>query len=80
MLERVARALYDIKRSSLGGDLVPPFEALPRHVRDAWETNARAAVQALRRPTDPVRQALRHAPSGYPTGAWEDGIDAILDD
>ncbi|WP_235523646.1 hypothetical protein [Sphingobium sp. Leaf26] len=64
MIERAARAMYDNVRPDWDWD-DPDAELLRRMYRD----NARAAIGALREPSDAVTSA------GY---AWTAMVDAVL--
>lgn len=79
MLEHVARAIC-IRR---GGD--PDTEITYQNGSPSvllwqdYEDDARAAIEAMRTPTDEMLDAINaHAGSIAPEYAWESGIDAAL--
>lgn len=78
MLERAARAL----REHVGGDAtgLPWDDAAKQH----YEACARAVLMAVREPGSSVLEAVFNAADDYPevgpSGIWESGIDAILND
>lgn len=75
MIERAARAMYDNVQPDWEWD-DPDAELLRRMYRD----NARAAIRALREPSDAVTSAghdalLSHNSAG---NAWRAMVDAVL--
>ena len=88
MTEKVAKALFaDYQKSALGPDLTQTWSTLPNHAKDHAYSQARAAIAAMREPTekmldagdisidacrsDPCGKAARHC--------WGDMIDAALE-
>jgi hypothetical protein len=55
MIERVARALFD---DEWPGE---PLEEEWDHNRDAWRQKARAAIEAMRQPTQAMKDVYRDA-------------------
>ncbi len=47
LVQEVAAACYDAVRDARSDRRMPPFEMCPEHVRDNWETIARAAIAAV---------------------------------
>ena len=77
MIERVARAICVVQ----GHDPdEPSWRIVGRAgLRPAWESyepEARAALTAMRKPTEAMLQAFVHQPMGL--AFWEAGIDAAL--
>lgn len=75
MVERVARALYDATpfKETEGG-----YDKQSVAYKTMCRLLARAAIEAMRRPTDEVAVALDRVPGGWGRGAWIEGIDAAL--
>lgn len=72
MIERVARALYGASpfRSEAG-----PYEAQTPAYRQVCEALARAAIHAMREPTEAMRTCTSETIPAY---AWVHMIDAAL--
>lgn len=81
MLERVARAIYETEPFGTTAHGHPiAWSSVAESQKDGFLLKARAAVEAVREPTDAVLNAGYEA---EPTGAailpsWEAMIDAIL--
>jgi hypothetical protein len=80
MVERVARAIFEAEYTGGEGD-----EYRWERSQDAYRVQARAAIEAMREPTDAMRDAMRLANTniagGYGgPGGWEAAIDAALAD
>ena len=76
MVERVAAAIFC---SHIGGNGWP--EGLPENAKDYWRKEARAAIEAMREPTEAmIDKTWREqvADSGDPDGVWRVMIDAAL--
>lgn len=92
MIERVARALFEewltkegVIREQAQNGPYPPWERQGEMGHRPWLQSARAAINAMREPTDDMWSAMRLAnlniAGGYggPSG-WEAAIDAALKD
>lgn len=77
MVERVARAVYEA--DDPWSDAFPwPDLNESQNSPETYRRIARAAIEAMRRPTDEVAVALDRVPGGWGRGAWIEGIDAAL--
>lgn len=75
MVETVARAIYE-GRNGAG---CRPWSRLPRSHREPYLGDARAAILALREPSEAMLQAAwDNVPTGATAGTWKAMIDAIL--
>lgn len=83
MVERVARAIADAGGSDF--DQLPSKHGPGFGLRNMYMNMARAAIEAMREPTEAMSEAMRIAnmnvAGGYdgPSG-WEAAIDAALKD
>lgn len=92
MVERVARALVVelTKQAEVfkafcgmeygehsGDEFTPPHDGLYDGFISAAGL-AKAALEAMREPTEAVGDALDRVPGGWGRGAWAEGIDAAL--
>jgi hypothetical protein len=66
MIERVARALFAVEWDSKSSD---PWEGAYADEREAWLQSARAAIEAMRDPTDAMKDA-----GDLPTYQWVDDV------
>ena len=66
MIERVARAIAKSQGSN------------PRWNREGWLKDARAAIEAMREPTEEMSHAGWRTDSGISTVVWQAMIDAAL--
>jgi hypothetical protein len=83
MIDRVAKALFaDYQKSALGPDLTQTWSTLPNHAKDHAYSQARAAIAAMREPTEEM------VVEGYSDDAclrgdvskvWQYMIDAALE-
>jgi hypothetical protein len=82
MVERVARAMCEAAEEDwdAASYLDTASGNAPEDQRDYWRVMARAAIEAMREPTDEVNDALDRVPGGFGRGAWLEGIDAALSD
>ena len=73
MIERVARAIYVATPRN------KPYSLLTRFKRNALEAEARAAIEAIREPTEAMLDAI-YVSEQYYIGvpAWRAAIDAAL--
>lgn len=77
MVERVARAMRERYAKHNGDKGLVPFEAAGS--REAWMECARAAIEAMREPTEAMVVAMdEHAGTIAPQYAYEAAIDAAL--
>lgn len=75
MIERVAQAIYEDRN----GRGCIPWNRLPAAHKAPYLSDARAAIEAMREPTETmVAAALRLDPDGYVKGNWYFMIDAAL--
>lgn len=76
-LESIAKAIYE-RRNGHG---CKAWAHLPKSHQEPYLDDARAAVEAMREPTDAMIAAMDdHAGSIAPQYAYEDAIDAILNE
>lgn len=84
MIERVARALaqrfIDRGNARLPGCAHSRWEDMPKSYTDDFYADARAAIEAMREPTEAITDALSPAPFYCfdAENAWRAGIDAAL--
>lgn len=82
MIERVARAVYEARNS--GRATVAEWLELPQAVRAEERRDARAAIEAMREPTEGMVQAAHeeapHIGSVFWWHSWRAMIDAALKD
>lgn len=81
MIERVARAMFDADATGYPGISVP-FEGQSIGVQDRWLGLARAAIEAMREPTDAMVDAgVDHIGEGHYNGwAYTAMIDAAINE
>ncbi|MDP3940644.1 MAG: hypothetical protein Q8R92_21225 [Deltaproteobacteria bacterium] len=75
MVEKIARAIYDFPET--------PWEEMREPVRNEFRQRARAALEAMREPTDAMRNRyyeLSFKTDTFNDGTWERSIDAALTD
>ena len=70
MVERVARAIAEAHDEE--------WARLPEAVRDHYRTQGRAAIEAMREPTEDMRRALANTPGRWGPHSWGSVIDAAL--
>jgi hypothetical protein len=74
IVERVARAIYCI-----GEPKWDIWAVMDETQRDLWRSRARAAIEALREPSEAMAYAIKHTAIGADSlGWWRAGIDAAL--
>lgn len=80
MVERVARAMYE--RQWLAGSLastIPDWARMPPDFQEQWLRSARAAIEAMKTPTEAMTKAGREFLFGgsrrYPASIGADGIN-----
>jgi len=76
MIETVARAIYE-KRNGTG---CKPWPRLPRSHQDPYRSDARAAIEAMRDPTEAMWGAVIDSPAKLRRSDWRDMIDAALNE
>lgn len=75
MIERVAQAIYEDRN----GRGCIPWNKRPAAHKAPYLSDARAAIEAMREPTETmVTAGLRSGPEGYVKGDWYFMIDAAL--
>jgi hypothetical protein len=90
MIDRVAKALFaDYQKSALGPDLTQTWSTLPNHAKDHAYSQARAAIAAMREPTDEMNDAgadkcdggcaEESCQCGFMGKIWTAMIDAALE-
>jgi hypothetical protein len=77
MIEKVAKAMYE-EHASRSNTLGPSWDEAGKHFNTFWHDLARAAIEAMREPTDAV--ILSANPSDLPCAAWAKMIDAALNE
>ena len=80
MLERVARAMSAVSEARAPGML--PYDDSPQYIRDQWMELARAAVEAMREPTEAVEDAgwSEALDDSHPVVIYQAMLDAILNE
>ena len=80
VLERIARAMSAVSEARNPGML--PYDESPQYIRDQWAALARAAVLAMREPTDEVEYAgwSEIHEDNHPAVIYQAMIDAILNE
>jgi hypothetical protein len=79
MIERVARAIYEVSAEPEHGDSWEAVSSLPWG--DNLREHARAAIEAMREPTEAMKYAYNSADLydiAYSSEAWSRAIDAAL--
>lgn len=84
MIEKVARAIYEICND--GGpwndEEWAEMKASDDPRKTGWRSHflhmARAAIEAMREPSEAMNDALDRVPGAFGRGAWLEGIDAAL--
>lgn len=64
VVDRVAKAIYE--KSITGMVAMVEWEGFPIEYRDMFYAQARAAIEAMREPTEAMQQIARFATSPYP--------------
>jgi hypothetical protein len=84
MIDRVAKALFaDYQKSALGPDLTQTWSTLPNHAKDHAYSQARAAIAAMREPTEEMYQGVcalnKRWQDSNSAEIWQAMIDAALE-
>lgn len=78
MIERVAKALYD-NMCLANPHVMVTWEALQLDLKSYYSELARAAIEAMREPTDEMWAACEQAKADFEAGiAWPVMIDAAV--
>lgn len=78
MLERVARVLLRTHYER-GRGIAPDWKFLDRFEQEKWRISARAAIKAMREPTNEMEMAVwAHDEGGLDTRLWRIAIDAAI--
>ena len=87
MIDRVAKALFaDYQKSALGPDLTQTWSTLPNYSKDHAYSQARAAIAAMREPTEEMLTAgndhtdFVYSQEGDFLKGWRAAIDAALEE
>jgi hypothetical protein len=84
MIDRVAKALFaDYQKSALGPDLTQTWSTLPNYSKDHAYSQARAAIAAMREPTEEMYHGVcalnKRWQDSNSAEIWQAMIDAALE-